>query len=146
MKAKITIGARIGLGLIFFVVGGLNGFLQFLPMPTPPPEAGAFLGALMETGYFFPMLTGIELVMGAFLLAGVFIPLALTVLAPIVVNMVMYHLFLDPVGIVVPLVALALGIYLAYSYRDVYKSVLVRKVVPTFSETKAPLQPANSVV
>jgi uncharacterized membrane protein YphA (DoxX/SURF4 family) len=142
MKSKVTLAARILLGLIFFVLGGLNGFFQFLPMPTPPPEAGAFFGALMATGYFLPFLKITELVVGALLLANLFVPLVLTVLAPIVVNIVLFHLFLDPAGSALAIIILALEIYLAYSYRDSYKGVLARKAEPSIESS---VQTAHAV-
>lgn len=124
MKAKIVIGARIILGLIFFVLGGLNGILQFLEMPAPPPEAGAFLQALQQSGYLFPLLKALELVAGAMLLANAYVPLALILLAPIIVNIVGYHVVLDPSGMPMTIVILALEIFLAYAYWPHLKRVL----------------------
>ena len=82
IKSIGVVSARIVLGLIYFVFG-LNFFLHFLP--TPPSAGGpadSFAGALFQSGYFFPFLKGLEVVMGILLLAGVFVPLALVILAP----------------------------------------------------------------
>ena len=87
--------ARIFLGLIFFVFG-LNGFLQFMPQPPQPEAAGAFIGALAATGYMFPLIKGTEVVAGLLLLSGRFVPLALTLLAPIIVNIALFHTVLAP--------------------------------------------------
>ena len=87
--------ARLALGLIFFVFG-LNGFFHFLPQPPAPPRAMAFAGALFASGYFFPLLKAVEVTAGALLLAGALVPFALTLLAPIIVNIVAFHLFLAP--------------------------------------------------
>jgi uncharacterized membrane protein YphA (DoxX/SURF4 family) len=125
---KLPTAARILLGLVFFVFG-LNGFLQFLPAPPIPEAAGAFAGALMKTGYFFPMLKGIEVTAGVLLLSGRFVPLALTVLAPIVVNIALFHTFLAPNPVMIALV-LGLEIYLAWAYRDAFAPMLRAQVSP----------------
>jgi uncharacterized membrane protein YphA (DoxX/SURF4 family) len=121
--------ARLLLGLTFFVFG-LNGFFNFIPRPAePPPDAAlAFIGALLKTGYMFPLIKGTEVLAGALLLSNRFVPLALTVLAPIVVNIVAFHSLLAPSGIAVPLVVLALEIYLAWTYRDVFRPMLAARV------------------
>ena len=120
-KAKTA--ARLLLGAIFTVFG-LNGFLHFLPMPAPTGLAAVFMGGMGATGYFFPLLKGTEVVVGLLLLSNRYVPLALTVLAPIVVNIVAFHAFLAPAGIVLPLVIVALGVYLAYTERAVFAPVL----------------------
>jgi uncharacterized membrane protein YphA (DoxX/SURF4 family) len=114
--------ARILLGLIFFVFG-LNGFFNFIPVP-PPPEAGMkFLGALGGTGYFFPVLKATETIAGLALLSGFFAPLALVILAPIIVNIFLYHYFLAPEGLALPIVIVVLALYLGHHYRMAYKSL-----------------------
>ena len=115
--------ARIILGLLFLVFG-LNGFLNFIPVP-PPPEAGMkFLGALAGTGYFFPFLKGTEVLMGALLLANLFVPLALIILAPIIINIFLYHFFLAPEGLLLPVVLVAIALFLGHHYRATYKAIL----------------------
>lgn len=110
-----TLVTRLLLGLIF-VVFGLNGFLPFIPMPTPNPDALAFLGALAATGYMFPLIKGIEVIAGSLLLANRAVPFALVLLSPIVVNIAVYHLLLDPgYGMVITLGVLMS--YLGYAYR-----------------------------
>ena len=117
--------ARVLLGLAFFVFG-LNGFYNFIPPPSaPPPEAAmAFAGALIKTGYMFPLIKGTEVVAGALLLSNRFVPLSLTFLAPVVVNIVAFHAFLAPSGLVTPLVIVALGLALAWSHRDAFRPLL----------------------
>jgi uncharacterized membrane protein YphA (DoxX/SURF4 family) len=129
---KVVLVARILLGLVFFVFG-LNGFLDFIPPPQPAPAGGAFLGALGASGYMFPLLKATEAIAGALLLAGFLVPLALTVLAPIVVNIFLFHLVLDPgaQGLGVAIVVLALEIFLAWSYRGSFQGVLNPKAKPT---------------
>src|SRR4051794_7027071 len=84
-----TIRILIGLAYLIF---GLNGFLNFIPQPTTPmPEnATAFLGGLMKSGYMFPLIAVIHLVVGAFLLSNRFVPLALALIAPFTVNSVLF--------------------------------------------------------
>lgn len=120
MKLNLTTVARIVLGLIFFVFG-LNGFLQFMPAPPPMPEkAMAYMGGLMQSGYFFPVLKGTEVLMGLLLLTGRFVPLALVVLSPIVIHITLFHTMLTPFNPVVAIL-LACQIYLGYSYRDKFR-------------------------
>lgn len=126
--AKLPNAARILLGLIFFVFG-LNGFLGFLPQPPLPEAAMPFIGGLAQSGYFFPFLKGVEVAASLLLLAGVFVPLALAVLAPIVVNIALFHLLLAPNPAMVVLL-LALEIYLAWSYRDAFASMLQLRTTP----------------
>src|SRR5512135_1629797 len=85
MKHKMTLAARILLGLLF-VVFGLNFFLHFIPMPAPEGKAAAFMGGLFQTGYFFYLLKITEILMGLLLLIGIAPAFALVVLAPIVLN------------------------------------------------------------
>ncbi|HYP90289.1 MAG TPA: DoxX family protein [Polyangiaceae bacterium] len=120
-KAKTA--ARLLLGAIFTVFG-LNGFFHFLPMPPPSGLAAAFLGGLAASGYMFPLIKGTEVLMGLLLLSNRFVPLALTILAPIVVNIVAFHAFLAPSGVALPLVIIALGIYLAYTEGAAFAPIL----------------------
>jgi uncharacterized membrane protein YphA (DoxX/SURF4 family) len=129
VRSKAPAAARIVLGLAFLVFG-LNGFLQFMPMPPAPEKAGAFLGALAATGYMFPLIKGTEVIAGALLLSGRFAPLALTLLAPIVVNIVAYHAALAPAGLGLPVVLAALEVYLAWAYRGSFRGVLAATAAP----------------
>ena len=123
-----TVG-RIGLGLVFTVFG-LNGFLQFLPHPPMPEAAGSFLGALAATGYMFPLIKGTEVLSGLLLLSGRYVPLALTLLAPIIVNIVAFHAVLAPGGVGMALAVLALEIYLAWVHRAAFRGVLSAQSTP----------------
>lgn len=121
-------GARVLLGLIFFVFG-LNGFLGFIPLPPHEGAAAAFMGGLAATGYFFPMLKLTEIAVGLALLANRFVPLALVVLAPITVNIVAFHA-LAPAGIPLALVILALHLALAWHHRAAFRALLTAKHEP----------------
>lgn len=126
---KLCLIARILLGLMFLVFG-LNGFLQFMPPPPMPEAAGDFLGAMVATGYFITFLKIVETLCGLLLLIGRFVPLALCVLAPVVINIVLFHLFLAPGGILFGLIALILGLYLAWCYRSSFSGVLAANAQP----------------
>src|SRR5450432_215947 len=115
--------ARLFLGLVFTVFG-LNFFLHFLPTPPPPPRAAAFGGALFGSGYFFPLLKTTEVLAGLLLLSGRFVTLALAILAPIVINIVGFHLFLAPSGVPLAFAVLAAELYLAWTYRAAFAPVL----------------------
>jgi uncharacterized membrane protein YphA (DoxX/SURF4 family) len=128
MKYLPTI-ARILLGLAFTVFG-LNFFFHFIPNPPAPPAAGAFAGALFATGYLFQLLKVLEVASGVALLAGRFVPLALAVLAPIIVNIIFFHAFLHPAGLLLPVVVLALELFLAFCYRDAFRPMLQARNTP----------------
>ena len=127
----LTTVARILMGLMFFVFG-LNGFLHFIPEPkTPMPEgAGAFAGALMKTGYMFPVVMGTQLLVGVLLLANRFVPLALALIAPIIVGIIAFHIFLAPATIAPGIVVLILELYLAWAYRGAFRPMLGMRVTP----------------
>ena len=127
IKSISVVTARIVLGLIYFVFG-LNFFLHFIP--TPPSAGGvadAFVGGLFQSGYFFPMLKSIEVVLGGLLLIGLFVPLALVILMPISLNILLFHAFLTPGNATMGIVIVVVHLYLAWSYREYYKPLFNRK-------------------
>ena len=124
-----TTGARLLLGTVFLVFG-LNFFFQFAPMPAMPAPAGAFMNALFGSGYLMQLVHLIEIVAGVLLISNRFVPLALTVLAPIVVNIVAFHAFLAPGGLPIALFVLALEIFLARAYWNVFRPMLEVRVTP----------------
>lgn len=124
------VASRALLGAIFFVFG-LNGFLDFIHQPPPPARALAFFGALMATRYMLPLISGVQVVVGGLLLSNRFVPLALALVAPIIVNIVAFHVALAPAGLGVAIVVLALELFLAWSYRGVFRPMLAARVAPT---------------
>ena len=128
--------ARILLGGMF-VFSGLNGFFNFMPMEPPQGAAGQFMGGLAATGYFFPLLKGTETLVGVALLAGRFVPLALTVLAPIMVNIVGFHLFVEPQGSGMAIGLALIQLFLAWAYRDAFVGVLSPKARPVSQSSDA---------
>lgn len=114
MKAKLPLIARLLLGFIFFAAG-LAGLLNLIPVPPELPERlVAFNTGLAATGYFMTLLKGTEVVCGLFLLSGFFVPLALVILAPIVLNIFLVHAFLAPDGLPLAIVMGVLMIYLSF--------------------------------
>src|SRR5437764_4074593 len=89
--------SRFLLGLIFLVFG-LNGFLHFIPMPPPSGVAGQFLGAMFVSRYLL-VVSGLQVISGALLLINRYVPLALTILGPIIVNILLFHGLMNPAGI-----------------------------------------------
>jgi uncharacterized membrane protein YphA (DoxX/SURF4 family) len=140
---KLPVVARVLLGAVFLVFG-LNGFLHFLPQPPAPPRAMAFAGALGASGYFFPLLKATEVVAGALLLLG-FVPIALTLLAPIIVNIVAFHLFLAPGNYAVVGLVLAAEIYLAVVHRSAFAPLFVRAAARGGAAKVASLEAAHRV-
>lgn len=123
--------ARILMGLMFFVFG-LNGFLDFIPRPeTPIPEgAVAFSAALVNTGYMMPLVMGTQMIVGLLLLLNLFVPLALAMIAPIIVGIISFHVFLAPSTIGPGIAVLALELYLAWLYRKAFRPMLSVRVAP----------------
>jgi hypothetical protein len=92
-----------------------------------PGPGGAFIGALVATGYMMPFVKAVEVLAGLLLLANRFVPLALVALTPIVLNIVAFHVFLAPDGMVMAIVLLAFQGYLGWSYRRAFHPMLAAK-------------------
>ena len=121
-----TIATRVLIGLLFTTTG-LNGFLNFMPAPDPStmaPAGVAFTAALYATGYMLQLASGVQLVAGVLLVVGRFVPLALAILAPMVVNIFLIHVFLEPSGLGIAIVVVAAEIGLAWAYRDKFRPML----------------------
>jgi putative oxidoreductase len=122
MKVAIII-ARVLLGLVFAVFG-LNVFFNFIPMPPPPKnEAGAFMGALFGSGYLYAIKC-FEIAGGLLLLIGRKVPLGLTLLGPVIVNILFYDIFLDRSGLPMGIVIAALALFLLWAYRKAFAGLL----------------------
>jgi len=89
--------ARYLAGLIFLVMG-LNGFLHFIPFPPPPGIAGQFMGALYVSHYLW-VIFAFQVLAGVLLLVNRYVPLALAVLAPVIVNILTFHALMAPSGL-----------------------------------------------
>lgn len=122
----VTLIARLLLGLIF-VVFGLNGFLNFLNMgPMPEGLAGQFIGALMLSHYFW-VVAALQVIGGALLLVNRFVPLGLVLLGPVIVNIVLYHVFLNTSGMVPAIVVTILWLIVFYGHRQYFAGIFVKQ-------------------
>ena len=125
MKIVVLI-ARLLLGLAF-VVFGLNGFLNFLNMgPMPTGLAGQFIGALFVSHYYW-VIAALQVVGGALLLVNRFVPLGLVLLGPIIVNIICYHVFLNPTGLVLPAVVTILWFIVFYDKRQYFSGIFAQR-------------------
>jgi putative oxidoreductase len=106
--------SRFLLGLIFLVFG-LNGFLNFIPMPPPSGVAGQFLGAMFVSKYLL-VVSGLQVIGGGLLLINRYVPFALTILGPIIVNILLFHSLMSPAGI-------GLAIFVTIFWSVVFASV-----------------------
>ncbi|HYR75828.1 MAG TPA: hypothetical protein VEM96_08295 [Pyrinomonadaceae bacterium] len=122
----LTLIARLLLGLIF-VVFGLNGFLNFLSMgPMPSGLAGQFVGALVLSHYFW-VVAALQIAGGALLLVNRFVPLGLVLLGPVIVNIVLYHVFLNLTGVALAIVVVVLWLIVFYGHRQYFSGLFVQR-------------------
>ncbi len=116
---------RLLLAFILLVFG-FNKFFGFLPMPPAPEQAGQLLGAIHQSGYLFPTVALVQIGVGLLLVSGRFLALAAILLAPISVNITLFHLALDPQGIlpalIVTVLNIAIIVFNAKSYSEVFKA------------------------
>jgi putative oxidoreductase len=123
----VAIIARILLGLTFFVFG-LNGFLNFMHGPLPPGLAGTFLTTLMVS-HFVYFVSGVQVIAGVLLLVNQFVPLALALLAPVLYNILAFHITMQPSGLPPGLIASILWLILVWRLRDYFAPLFVQKAV-----------------
>ncbi len=121
MNVVATI-CRVLLGLVFTVFG-LNGFLHFIPQPPPASPTAVQYMTVMSVSHYFAFVFIVEVIAGVLLLAGRFIPLALALLAPVLVNIVLYHSLMDPSGLPVALFAAVLWAVLFYRFRFAFSGI-----------------------
>ena len=127
----VTPALRILSGVLY-VIFGLNGFLVFIPVPeTLPPDVLDFLNALTGSGYMMQLIGTTQIVAGVLLVVNRFVPLALALLVPFLVNSIAFHVVLEPTGLPMAGVFVAIEIYLAWVYRDAFRSMLQAKVQPS---------------
>ena len=120
---------RILLGLMFLVFG-LNGFLNFIPAPKDmPQEIMTVMGALVNAGYM-TVVSAVEVIVAVLLLTNRFVPLALALLAPIIVGIITFHIAMAPATIGPGIVVLAMELYLAWAYRGAFRPMLRAKTTP----------------
>jgi hypothetical protein len=110
--------ARIILGFVFLIFG-LNGFLHFIPMPPPEGVAAQFLGALFVS-HFLVVVFLLQLIPAILLLVNRYVPLALTLLGPVLANIVLFHVFMAPAGLPLPIILSVLWLVVAYQHRAAF--------------------------
>ena len=115
---------RYLLGAIFLVFG-LNGFLGFIPQPELSGTAATFMGGLAASGFFFPLVKGLEVIAGALLLSNRFVPLAIAILGPITLNIFLFHSILTPPN-PISIFVLAANIFLAIAYKESFKGIFAK--------------------
>ena len=116
--------ARYLLGLIFLIFGA-NGFLHFIPMPPPAGVAGQFMGALFVSHMLVAIFL-VQLLGGILLLVGRYVPLALVLLGPVIVNIVLFHSFMAPSGLPLATVVVILWLLTAWSVRESFAGIFAR--------------------
>ena len=121
--------SRLLLGFIFLVFG-LNGFLHFIPMPPPSGVAGQFLGSMFVTKYLL-FVFAIQIIGGALLLVNRYVPIALTMLGPIIINILLFHSLMNPDGLVLALfVTILWGVVFA-SVRSAFAGIFQARTETT---------------
>ena len=126
MKIAVLI-VRLLLGFLFFVFG-LNAFLDFIPAVMPSGPAGQFLMILFQSHYVLFVAT-FQIAGGALLLAGRYVPLALTLLGPVIVNILLYHLLLNHAGAPLAVVVAVFWSFLTFRHRQYFSSLFVARTV-----------------
>jgi len=122
----VTLIARILLGLVSLVFG-LNGFLNFLNMgPMPTGLAGQFMGALILSHYYW-VVAALQIAGGLLLLVNRFVPLALVLLGPVIVNILCYHVFLNQAGAAPAVVVTILWFIVFYANRQHFSGIFVQR-------------------
>ena len=122
----IAIIARFLLGFIFLVFA-LNGFLHFIPASLPSGTAGQFVGALFVSHYLVVVFL-LQIIPAVLLLLNRYVPLALTLLAPIIVNIVLFHLLMAPGGLPLAMIVTVLWIVVFLSVRSAFAGLLQQRV------------------
>ncbi len=120
---------RTLLGLMF-VVFGLNGFLNFMPAPKTMPEPVMNFIMAMQSVHLLTFVSGVQLLVGLLLLLNLFVPLALTLLAPILVGIILFHVGLSPKELGPGIVVTVMELYLAWTYRNAFRPMLALKTRP----------------
>ena len=122
----VALIARLLLGLVFLVFG-LNGFLHFIKTPPLPPGlAGQFVDALMKSHYMAPV-AALQVLGGALLLIGRYVPLGLTLLGPVIVNILLFHLLMEPKGLPIAIAVAVLWGIVAYYLRQNFSGLFAQK-------------------
>ena len=123
-----SVVARYLAGVIFLVMG-LNGFLHFIPFPPPPGVAGQFIGALYISHYLW-VIFAFQVVAGVLLLANRYVPLAVAMLAPMIVNILTFHALMAPSGLPLALLVAALWTAIFIDVRPAFSGLFQSRLRP----------------
>jgi len=121
-----TLVARILLGLLFLVFG-LNGFLHFIPMPPPKGLAAQQFGGAIFASHYWVVIFGLQVIGGLLLLVNRFVPLALVLLGPVIVNIFFFHALMAPEGLPLAIVVVVLWVILAVRYKQYLAGIFVQR-------------------
>jgi putative oxidoreductase len=113
--------ARYLAGVIFLVTG-LNGFLNFIPLPPPGGVAGQFMGALYVS-HFLWVIFAFQVIAGVLLLVNRYVPLAVAILAPVLVNILTFHALMAPSGLPLALFVALLWIVIFIEVRPAFSGL-----------------------
>ena len=122
LAAKIV---RYVLGLMFLVFG-LNGFFNFLPMPPMEGAMQTYMDGMVASAYFLPLLKICQVLTGVLLLTGMYVPLALSILLPITLNIVLLHAAIDPSGLGMGVFVFVANVFLIWVNKESFKGILTR--------------------
>ncbi len=123
----IILISRLCLGLMLFLFG-LNGFFQFIPVPEMSAPASKYIQALFSEPYMLASVKIVEVIVGLMLLSNMYIPLALILIAPIIVQIVLFHAVLDPAGLKTTIAIVVMYGMLIKNYWKFYKTLLIKRV------------------
>ena len=126
--------ARYLAGVIFLVMG-LNGFLNFIPLPPPGGVAGQFMGA-MYLSHFLWVIFAFQLVAAVLLLVNRYVPLAVAILAPVIVNILFFHALMAPSGLPLALFVTVLWALIFVDVRPAFAGLFQSRWQPSAEEVK----------
>lgn len=126
MKITVMI-ARVLLGIIF-LVAGLNGILHFIPQPPMPDGLSKQYVDVLQASHYMVLVFAVQIVSGLLFLANRYVPLALALIAPVIVNILLFHALMAPSGIGPGVLVTVLWIVVAFSVRSAFAGLLQRRV------------------
>jgi putative oxidoreductase len=121
----VSLLARLLLGLVFLVFG-LNGFFHFIPMPPPAGLAGQFMGVVFASHYWV-LIFAVQALGGLLLLVNRYVPLALVLLGPVIVNILNFHILMAPEGLPLAVIVTALWVVVAFRNKKHLAGIMVRQ-------------------
>jgi uncharacterized membrane protein YphA (DoxX/SURF4 family) len=124
MNSQFTTITRILLGLIL-VAFGINKLYEFIPLPEPPRVASELMASMANTGYVLNLVAIFEIIIGLMLIFRLWVPFVLLILAPLSLNILLFHLFLHVPYIGTAILVVTLNTILIYKYRHKYKPLFI---------------------